>query len=135
GIPVPEPITFEKNCLLMEYIGDESGPAPQLKDVILEDPTEMYDEVLSFIIDGWRDAHLVHGDLSEYNVLVWDGELIMIDCGQAMTNDFFNAKDLLVRDINNVNRFFRNRGADVIDLDKVLEETLNGTDDGEVDEE
>jgi RIO kinase 1 len=119
----------------MEYIGDESGPAPQLKDVILEDPTEMYDEVLSFIIDGWRDAHLVHGDLSEYNVLVWDGELIMIDCGQAMTNDFFNAKDLLVRDINNVNRFFRNRGADVIDLDKVLEETLNGTDDGEVDEE
>ena len=50
GIPVPEPITFAQNCLLMEYIGDESGPAPQLKDVVLEDPTDTYDEVISFNI-------------------------------------------------------------------------------------
>jgi len=135
GLPVPEPITFDKNCLLMEYIGDEYGPAPQLKDVVLDDPTEMYDEVLSFIIDGWQDAHLVHGDLSEYNVLVWEGQPIMIDCGQAMTNDFFNAKDLLIRDITNVNRFFRNRGADIIDIEKVMEETLHGKDDDEEEEE
>jgi RIO kinase 1 len=135
GIPVPEPITFDKNCLLMEYIGDETRPAPQLKDVQLEDPTDMYDEVLSFIMDGWKDAHLVHGDLSEYNVLVWDGQPILIDCGQAMTIDFFNAKDLLVRDITNVNRFFKNRGADIIDIEKVMDEILNGTDDEEEEEE
>jgi len=135
GLPVPEPITFDKNCLLMEYIGDEFGPAPQLKDVVIDDPTEMYDEVLSFIIDGWKDAHLVHGDLSEYNVLVWEGQPIMIDCGQAMTNDFFNAKDLLIRDITNVNRFFRNRGADIIDIEKVMDEILHGTDDDEEEEE
>lgn len=134
-IPVPEPITFSDNCLLMEYIGDENGPAPQLKDVALDDPTEMYDEVLSFIMDGWKDAHLVHGDLSEYNVLVWEGQPILIDCGQAMTSDFFNAKDLLIRDINNVNRFFKNRGADIIELDKVLEETINGSDDDEEEDE
>ncbi|MCL1978542.1 MAG: serine protein kinase RIO [Methanomassiliicoccaceae archaeon] len=131
GLPVPEPITFDKNCLLMEYIGDENGPAPQLKDVVLDDPTEMYDEVLSFIIDGWKDAHLVHGDLSEYNVLIWKGEPIMIDCGQAMTNDFFNAKDLLIRDITNINRFFRNRGADVIAQEKIVSEILDGSDDDE----
>jgi RIO kinase 1 len=135
GLPVPEPITFDKNCLLMEYIGDETCPAPQLKDVVLEDPTEMYDEVLSFIIDGWQDAHLVHGDLSEYNVLVWEGQPIMIDCGQAMTNDFFNAKDLLIRDITNINRFFKNRGADIIDIEKVMDETLNGKDDDEEEKE
>jgi RIO kinase 1 len=135
GLPVPEPITFDKNCLLMEYIGDENGPAPQLKDVTLEDPTDMYDEVLSFIIDGWKDAHLVHGDLSEYNVLVWEGQPIMIDCGQAMTNDFFNAKDLLKRDITNINRFFKNRGADIIDQEKIIDEILNGSDDEEDDEE
>ena len=135
GLPVPEPITFDNNCLLMEYIGDESCPAPQLKDVKLDDPTDMYDEVLSFIIDGWKDAHLVHGDLSEYNVLVWDGQPIMIDCGQAMTNDFFNAKDLLKRDIANINRFFRNRGADVIESDKIMDEILNGSDDDEEEEE
>ncbi|MDR3205955.1 MAG: serine protein kinase RIO [Candidatus Methanoplasma sp.] len=135
GIPVPEPITFDKNCLLMEYIGDENGPAPQLKDVHLDDPTGMYDEVVSFIIDGWKDAHLVHGDLSEYNVLIKDGEPILIDCGQAMTNDYFNAKDLLERDIKNVNRFFKNRGAETIDMETIMEETINGKDDEEADEE
>ena len=113
----------------MEFIGDESGPAPQLRDVVLDDPTETYDEVISFIIDGWKDAHLVHGDLSEYNILMWDGQPIMIDVGQAMTTDNYNAKDLLERDIRNINAFFRKRGADVI------EETVNGKDDDVEEEE
>ena len=134
GIPVPEPIAFRKNVLLMEYIGDETGPAPQLKDVAMDDPTAMYDDVISFIIDGYRDAHLVHGDLSEYNILVWDGEPIMIDCGQAMTADHFNAKEFLIRDIGNINRFFKNRGADIIDPDRILEETLKPADDDEEEE-
>lgn len=131
GIPVPEPVTFDKNCLLMEFIGDENGPAPQLKDVQLDDPTETYDEVLSFIIDGWKDAHLVHGDLSEYNVLMQDGQPILIDCGQAMTRDYFNAKDLLERDIKNVNRFFKSRDADIIDIETIIEETINGPEEDE----
>ncbi len=129
GLPVPEPIAFRKNVLLMEYIGDENGPAPQLKDVQMDDPTAMYDDVVSFIIDGYRDAHLVHGDLSEYNILVWDGEPIMIDCGQAMTADHFNAEEYLRRDIGNINRFFRNRGADIIDPETILAETLKPSED------
>jgi RIO kinase 1 len=129
GIPVPEPLAFEKNCLLMEFIGDEHGPAPQLKDVSLEDPTGMYDDVVSFIIDGWQDAHLVHGDLSEYNVLIQDGEPILIDCGQAMTNDYFNAKELLARDVKNVNHFFKGRGADIVDAETIIEEAINGSKD------
>jgi RIO kinase 1 len=134
-IPVPEPITFSDNCMLMEFIGDEDGPAVQLKDYPMEDPTAMYDEVVSFIIDGWQEAHLVHGDLSEYNVLVQDGEPVLIDCGQAMTRDFFNAKELLVRDIGNVNRFFRIKGADIIEDAVILEETLKDPEDEEEEEE
>lgn len=135
GIPVPEPITFDQNCLLMEFVGDESGPAPQLRDVILDNPTDTYDEVISFIIDGWKDAHLVHGDLSEYNILMQDGQPIMIDVGQAMTTDNYNAKELLERDIRNVNAFFRKRGADIIEDKVVFEETVNGKDDDEEEEE
>lgn len=135
GIPVPEPVTFDKNCLLMEFVGDENGPAPQLKDVVLDDPTETYDEVVSFIIDGWQEAHLVHGDLSEYNILMQDGQPIMIDVGQAMTRDHYNAKELLERDIRNINRFFRNRGADVIDDATIFEETINGSSDDDEEEE
>lgn len=135
GIPVPEPITFNQNCLLMEFVGDETGPAPQLRDVILDNPTETYDEVISFIIDGWKDAHLVHGDLSEYNILMQDGQPIMIDVGQAMTTDNYNAKELLERDIRNVNAFFRKRGADIIDDKVVFEETVNGKEEDEEEEE
>ena len=119
----------------MEYIGDETSPAPQLRSVELDDPTDTYDEVVSFIIDGWRDAHLVHGDLSEYNILMEDGEPVVIDVGQAMTADFFNAKELLDRDIANINRFFKNRGADVVDPEKIKEECFAPEDDDEEDED
>ena len=124
-----------RNCLLMEYIGDETSPAPHLRSVGLDDPTDTYDEVVSFIIDGWRDAHLVHGDLSEYNILMEDGEPVVIDVGQAMTADFFNAKELLDRDIANINRFFKNRGADVVDPEKIKEECFAPEDDDEEDED
>lgn len=134
-LPVPEPIANSQNCLLMEYIGDETSPAPQLRSVELDDPTDTYDEVVSFIIDGWRDAHLVHGDLSEYNILMEDGEPVVIDVGQAMTADFFNAKELLDRDIANINRFFKNRGADVVDPEKIKEECFAPEDDDEEDED
>jgi RIO kinase 1 len=124
-IPVPEPIAFDKNCLVMEYIGDENGPAPQLKDVILDDANDTYDEIVSFIIDGYRDAHLVHGDMSEYNILMLDDEPILIDCGQAVTADHFNSHEFLRRDIDNINRFFRNRGADVIKAEVIMKEALS----------
>lgn len=129
GLPVPEPIANDKNCLLMEYIGNEKSPAPQLKNSVMKHPTEVYDEIISFIIDGWRDAHLVHGDLSEYNILMYKNEPVVIDVGQAMTSDYFNARELLDRDINNINRFFANRGADIIDPERIKEEIDTSPDD------
>ena len=132
-IPVPEPVAFDKNCLVMEFIGGDA-PAPQLKDVVMDDVDDFYDEIVSFIIDGFQEAHLVHGDLSEYNILVWDGQPIMIDCGQAVTADHFNSKEFLIRDIANINRFFKNRGADIIDAATILEETLTVNDDSEEDD-
>lgn len=121
-LPVPEPIAVDQNCLLMEYIGDEDRPAPQLKDAEMDDPTDVYEEIVSFIIDGWRDAHLVHGDLSEYNILLEEDGPVVIDVGQAMTADSFNAKELLDRDIRNINRFFGNKGAELFDPETIKEE-------------
>lgn len=123
-LPVPEPYMFRKNCLLMEYIGDKHGPAPQLKDIPMQAPDRMYRKIIDFIDRGFNEAGLVHGDLSEYNILIWKGQPVVIDCGQAMTADFFNAEDFLRRDINNINRFFANRGAEVEDTETIMERIL-----------
>lgn len=120
-INVPEPIAHKNNCLVMEFLGEKGISAPKLKDVVMKDPDDVYEGVLSFIIDGYRDARLVHGDLSEYNILMMDEEPILIDCGQAMTADFYNAPELLDRDIKNVNRFFKHRGVEVAERDEILE--------------
>jgi RIO kinase 1 len=106
----------------MEYIGDETGACPQLRNAELDDPDGTYGDVVDFIVGGWADAGLVHGDLSEYNILMRDGEPVVIDVGQAMTADWFNAKDLLRRDIANINRFFASRGADVMPAEEIEKE-------------
>ncbi|MCQ2056084.1 MAG: serine protein kinase RIO [archaeon] len=126
GIHVPKPIKCEKNCLLMEYIGDENKPAPQLKHAAINKPDIVYKKVLSFIVDGYKKANLVHGDMSEYNILYWKEEPILIDCGQALTTDHLNAKEFLVRDIRNINRFFENRNVETISEEIILEKTLCG---------
>ena len=130
GIRVPEAIEFSKNCLLMEYIGDENGPAPQLRNAVLKRPNMVYKEVVSFIVDGYRKAHLVHGDLSEYNILMLKDRPVLIDCGQALTADHYNAREFLSRDIANINRFFRNRDVDVTDDEELLERAMRGDEDG-----
>lgn len=134
GLRVPAPVTVDKNCLLMEYVGDEEGPAPQLRTAEIPDVDEAYAQAVDFIVSGWADAHLVHGDLSEYNMLLWDGEVVVIDVGQSMTSDFFNAGELLDRDIANVNRFFRLRGADVRENADIKNECVEAAREQEGDE-
>jgi len=63
----------------------------------------------------YRDAQLVHGDLSEYNILVDPGSLtpVFIDMGQSVTLDHLNSDEFLCRDIDNMTRFFSKSGVDV----------------------
>ncbi|MFB6177573.1 MAG: RIO1 family regulatory kinase/ATPase, partial [Halobaculum sp.] len=60
-------------------------------------------------------AGLIHGDLSEYNLIVHEGELFVIDLGQAATVHHPNATDFLERDVRNVASFFRRQGMAVDD--------------------
>ncbi|MCQ2056410.1 MAG: serine protein kinase RIO [archaeon] len=124
GIHVPKPIRCEKNCLLMEYIGDEDKPALQLKYAIMNKPNVVYRKVISFIVDGYKKANLVHGDMSEYNILYWKEEPILIDCGQALTIDHLNAKEFLIRDIRNINRFFKDRNVEIVSDEMILQKIL-----------
>jgi RIO kinase 1 len=112
GTRVPRPIAVEENILVMGYLGDETMPAPMLKSVKLDDPESAMDDV----IDNMKciqEAGLVHGDLSEYNILIWGGKTYIIDVGQAVTLDHVNANDWYKRDVENIARYFRHLDCDI----------------------
>jgi RIO kinase 1 len=77
----------------------------------------------------WQKAGLAHGDLSEYNILVHEGKPVIFDVSQAMLTIHPLADSLIVRDIGNVNRFFRKLDVDIRDPDELKEWITGGTED------
>lgn len=110
GVRVPKPYVTRRNILLMEFIGKDGIPMPQLKDVKLspEEASHIFDRVLQYMNLLYSRAKLVHADLSEYNILVdMDTmEPVIIDMGQSVTIDHFHADKYLKRDVTNIARFF-----------------------------
>ncbi|ABP94829.1 Non-specific serine/threonine protein kinase [Metallosphaera sedula] len=119
GVRVPKPFLLIKNVLAMEFVGDGISKAPLLVD--LEEVTqELYDEIIRQIEVMVTKAQLIHGDLSEFNVMVKDELPYIIDVGQAIPVWAENSLSLLERDINNINRFFEERGIDVVPVKELL---------------
>ena len=112
GADTPEPVAVGERVILMEYIGNGAGPAPLLRDAGLstEEARDLYRQILSNVSLMLRH-HLVHGDLSAYNILVWRGRGWIIDLPQAVDARFnTSAFDLLRRDVANVSGFFAKHG-------------------------
>jgi RIO kinase 1 len=111
----------------MEYVGDEERAAPELRHVKLEDPEGFLDLVLDAAAVLFSKAKLVHGDLSEFNILVHDDRPVLIDLGQAMLLRHPRSPELLERDCKNVVRYWKRLGVDV-DVATVRERiTAGGT--------
>jgi RIO kinase 1 len=112
GADVPQVFSHSNGAILMEYFGDEEAAAPMLSRATL--PRETADQLLRGIIDNvaiWLRNNLVHGDLSAYNLLCWDGRVVAIDFPQAVDARFNpNARALLVRDLENVCTHFTKYG-------------------------
>ena len=112
GVRVPEPIAAERNVLVMEFIGEEDDRAKRLTEVTVENP-EIAFEVVQEYMRRLYAAGLIHGDLSEYNIVVYDRELVVLDLGQAVTVHHPRAEELLERDCHNVATFFTRIGHSV----------------------
>ena len=112
GVRVPNPIAVQRNVLVMEFLGSDGERAPTLDDAHLENPETAF-EVVREYMRRLYDVGLVHGDLSEYNIIVHDGDLCIIDLGQAVTIHHPNSDDFLTRDCANVASFFQRQGMDV----------------------
>lgn len=109
GIPCPEAFAFDRNILIMEFLGENGIPYPQMRQRLPKSPEESYQDALGLIRDLYQKARLVHGDLSEYNILTGPDGLILIDMAQAVTPEHPKAYNFLFRDIKNINRFFASK--------------------------
>ncbi|MBU4075253.1 MAG: serine protein kinase RIO [Euryarchaeota archaeon] len=111
GVRVPEPYVVKRNILLMEFIGNDGVAMPQLKDVIMtqDDAQRIFNKIVEYMSLLYGKAKLIHADLSEYNILVDLNDMspVFIDMGQSVTTDHVNAETFLIRDVNNVARFFK----------------------------
>jgi RIO kinase 1 len=126
GVRVPEAIAVQRNVLVMEFLGTDGRRAHRLNEVDVQNPETAY-EVVREYTRRLYDAGLVHGDLSEYNIVVHDGELALLDLGQAVTVHHPHAQEFLERDCRNVAAFFARAGADT-DADELLEYVMRARD-------
>ena len=109
GVRVPKPYNFVEGVLLMELVTDEHGSAaPRLNDLVLShDQALEYHGILISEVVKMLCAGIVHGDLSEFNVLVDADGPVIIDLPQAVdaaANN--NASIMLERDVNNMTAYF-----------------------------
>jgi len=113
-VRVPKPIAVERNIVIMEFIGKDGVSAPSLKEQPPENPWKTYRALLTYMKRLYQKAELVHGDLSEYNLMAWKGKLIVFDMSQSVPTSHPLAQFLLERDITNVNKFFSRQGVQVL---------------------
>ena len=122
GATVPPPVELQDDGYLMAFVGDRERAAPRLSEVDLDPMVarrvwdELVDELAVLV-----SVDRVHGDLSAFNVLWWRERAVLIDFSQTV--DIVThpaAKELLVRDITTLGRYFSRRGV-VVDLDQVMD--------------
>lgn len=121
GVRVPKPITVRNNVLVMEFIGEEGVPAPLMKDALLKHPEKIYRRLLEFVKTLYQEAKLVHGDLSEYNVMIWKDAPVIFDISQAVPLEHPMASQFLYRDLNNLNHFFEKWSIKIKPLEEAYE--------------
>jgi RIO kinase 1 len=109
GVRVPKPYNFFDGVLLMELVTDEHGDAaPRLNDVVLTTGQALaHHAMLLQQVVRMLCAGVVHGDLSEFNILLAADGPVIIDLPQAVDAAGNNhANRMLLRDVNNLREFF-----------------------------
>jgi RIO kinase 1 len=104
GIKVPRPLTIKDNIVVMEHIGGKET-APKLKDTHDYDIDDAYNRVIAFM-KKLHKGGLVHGDLSEYNILIHRKKPVFIDFSQTTSLRDPNAREWVERDAKNIAAFF-----------------------------
>jgi RIO kinase 1 len=120
-INIPHPIAVHKNVVVMDFLGEEGLSYPSLKEAGPLNPEEDFQTVLHAVKTMYAEG-LIHADLSEYNILVYD-DLYFIDFAQATVLEDPRAQEFLERDIGNIHRYF-SRYCEVPSPEELLQEVV-----------
>ena len=123
-VRVPRPVAVKNNVLVMEFIGKNGVNASSLKEQVPSNPEEVYEVLLTYLKRLYRKAELVHGDLSEYNIMMWKGKPVIFDVAQAVPTSHPMAEFFLRRDLANVNRFFKRLSVKVLSVDEAYKKVV-----------
>lgn len=118
-VRVPKPIAVERNIVIMEFLGKKGVSAPSLKEQPPKSPEKVYKTLLTYMKKLYKKAEIVHGDLSEYNLMIWKGKLVMFDMSQSVPTSHPLAQFLLNRDITNINKYFSRLKVNVLSNEEV----------------
>lgn len=124
GVRVPKPCNFHEGVLLMELVTDAEGnAAPRLNDITLSaEVAREYHQILITQVVRMLCAGIVHGDLSEYNVLVDSVGPVIIDLPQAINAAGNNqACKMLLRDVENLATYFGQFAPELLQTDYGME--------------
>ncbi|CCK69594.1 protein kinase RIO1 KNAG_0C04930 [Huiozyma naganishii CBS 8797] len=117
AVPVPKPVEVKNNVLVMEFLNRGDGFAsPRLRDYPYKDTDSIrqyYCTLVAYMRLMYQVCGLVHADLSEYNVLVHNDRLYIIDVSQSVQPEHPMSLDFLRMDIKNVNLYFGKMGIDI----------------------
>jgi RIO kinase 1 len=105
-VRVPMPIAVKSNVVVMEFIGKKGVSAPSLKERAPTNPERVYKVLVTYLKRLYQKAKIVHGDLSEYNIMMWKGKPVVFDLSQSVSLQHPMADFMLNRDLANLNRFF-----------------------------
>ena len=119
-VKVPKPIAVRNNVLIMEFVGKDGATAPSMKELPPKNPGKIYETMLIYLKKLYTKAELVHGDLSEYNIMIWKGRPVLFDMSQAVLTAHPMADYLLRRDLTNLNKFFSKLDVDVPSVEECL---------------
>jgi RIO kinase 1 len=122
-LPCPIPAEVRQNVLVMEYVGEDGVAAPRLKDAEVSSDAwpGLYRMLIRIVRCMFQVCRLVHGDLSEYNILHFRNALYVIDVSQSVEHDHPQALEFLKRDLVNVNDFFGRMSVPVVPVRKLFD--------------
>ncbi|CAF0964900.1 unnamed protein product [Brachionus calyciflorus] len=110
-IPCPDVVILKKHILIMSFIGNDNKPAPKLKDANLneDDLKKAYEQCIQLIKDLYTKCNLVHADFNQFNLLWHENKVWVIDVSQSVEPLHPMGFEFLLRDCQNVYKFFTNR--------------------------